>query len=263
MRKLIGLAVTAATMAGAGVALAGQATTSRNGEFVDVHVAVTPPVAGTAKAPRGVGLSVDSFTGNRIDGDTPSDNTGTVVRFNRGFKENGALFPACKLNPTALSTCSKSEQIGKGTAQVAILGANGAPPTFARARLAVYNGGPFAGAAQTLIFIASVSGKPPTEVDFTAGQQPHGRYGLAFGEIVFQSPSSTAPGFQITKFSFRIPDRTVTLRVNGKSVKFHFIEAPTTCNGSWQFAQTNTYSNAAPLTATDSEPCVKALKRKR
>jgi hypothetical protein len=249
-------------MAAAGVALAVQAATSRNGEFVDVHVAVTPPVAGTANVPRGVGLSVDSFTGNRIDGDTPSDNSGTVIRFNRGFKENGALFPACRLNPTALSTCSRPEQIGKGTAEVAMLGTGGAPPTFVPATLAVYNGRPLAGTAPTLIVIASVGGKPVTEVDFTAGQQPNGRYGLAFDEIVFQSPSSTPPGFQITKFSFRIPDRTVALRVNGKSVKFHFLVAPTTCSGSWQFAQTNTYSNASPRTATDSEPCRKALKRK-
>jgi hypothetical protein len=264
MRKLVGLAVTVATLGGAGVALAGQSATSRNGEFVDVHVAVSPPVAGSAKTPRGVGLSIDSFTGNRVDGDTPSDNTGTVLRFNRGFKENGALFPACRLNPIALSTCSKSDQIGKGSAELAMLGTGTTPPTFAPATLSVYNGSPLPGAATpTIILIARVAGQPPTEVDFTAGQQPSGRYGLAFDEIVFQSPSSSPAGFQITKFSFRIPDRSVTLRVNGKSVKVHFLVAPTTCGGSWQFAQTNTYSNATRQTATDSEPCVNALKRKR
>lgn len=263
MRKLIGVAVSLSALGGAGVALAGQAATHQNGEFVDLHVAVSPPVAGTVKAPKGVGLSFDSFTGNRIDGDTPSQNTSITLRLAKGFKENGALFPACRVNPTALSTCSQAARIGQGTAEAAVLGSHGAPPTFLPATLAVYNGKPFLSTTPTLIFIVTVSGEPPTEVDFSVKQEPGGPYGLAFDELLFQSPPPPGPAFQLTMFSFRIPDRTVTLRVQGKPVKVHLFQSPTTCNRSWQFAQISRYSNAPPLNATASAPCASAPGRKR
>jgi hypothetical protein len=263
MRKLIGLAVAALALGGAGVALGGQAATNQNGEFVDLHAAAGPPVAGTAKVPRGVGLSFDSFTGNRINGDTPSQNTTITLRLAKGFRENSALFPACGVNPTALSTCSRAAQIGSGTAQAAVLAPGGAPPTFLPATLTIYNGRPFSSTAPTLIFIVKVSGEPTTEVDFTVKPEPGGPYGLAFDELVFQSPPPPGAAFQLTKFSFRIPDRTVTLKVHGKSVKVHLFEAPTTCNRAWQFAQISRYSNSRPLTATASQPCVNAPKGKR
>lgn len=254
MRKLIVFAVTVATLAVAGVALAGQGATSANGTFIDLNVAVSPPVAGTAKVPQGVGVSFDSFIGNRINGNTPSNNTSITVRFNKGFKENGRLFPSCKINPTAVTTCSKSAQVGTGAAEV-VPSSKSLTPVFVPAKLIAYNGKPLSGKAPTLIFIAVLGGKPVAELDFTAKQQPIGPYGLAFSEVVF--PSSTGPQFDITKFSVKFPDRTVTHKVHGKSVKVHLIEAPTTCPGSWQFAQTNTFSDAAPLTATDSQPCIK------
>jgi hypothetical protein len=256
MRNLIGLtAATVAALAGAGVALAGQGATNTNGDFIDLNVAVTPPVAGTAKAPQGVGVSFDSFTGNRINGNTRSINNSIVVRFNRGFKDNGALFPSCKINPKALTKCSKSTQIGTGTAEAEFPGSNGAPPTFIPAKLVAYNGKPFSGSPLTIIFTALINGKPSAELDFTAKQQPTGPYGLAFTQIQF--PSATPSAFGISKFSVTIPDQTVTRRVHGKSVKVHLLVAPTTCNRSWKFAQRNTFTNAPPLTATDSQPCTK------
>jgi hypothetical protein len=255
MRKLVSVTMTVAVLAGAGIALAGQAATNKNGTFIDLSVAVTPPVAGTANAPRGVGVSFDSFAGNRINGNAPLTGGSIVVRFNKGFKENGLLFPSCKINPTGTSICSKATQIGTGTAEAGFLGSNGAPPTFVPAKLVVYNGKPFSGKAPTMIFIAFVNGKPATELDFTVKQQASGPYGLAFTAIQF--PNSGPATFTLTKFSVKIPDRSVTGRVHGKSVKVHLLEAPTTCNGSWQFAQTDTYSNAPPLTATDSQPCTK------
>lgn len=51
MGKCVGVAVTIVTLACASIALAGQAATNSNGDFIDLNVAVTPPVAGTAKAP--------------------------------------------------------------------------------------------------------------------------------------------------------------------------------------------------------------------
>ncbi len=255
MRNLIGLVAAVTTLGGAGVAIAGQGATNQSGEFIDLNVAVSPPVAGTAKTPRGVGVSFDSFAGNRINGNTVSHNTSIVVRFNKGFKENGKLFPACKINPTALTKCAKSTQIGTGTAEAELPGSGGGAPTFVPAKLIAYNGKPFGGSAPTIIFTALLNGKPSTELDFTVKQQASGPYGLAFTEIQF--PGSGPATFGISKFSVTIPDRTVTQKAHGKSVKVHLIEAPTKCTGSWKFAQINTFSTAPPLVATDSQPCTK------
>ena len=265
MRKFIALCRAVGVLSGAGVALAGQGATNVNGEFIALSVSVSPPVAGTAKAPRGVAVSFDSFVGNRINGNTPSTNNSIVVRFNKGFKENLLRFPGCTINPTDSTVCPKSTQIGTGTAEASIAGANGAPPTFLPATLAVYNGKPYGQSkAPTLIFIGTLNGTPAAELDFRVLQQPTGPYGLAFDDIgasEFPGPATPAP-FTLTKFSVTIPDRTVTRRVRGKRVKFHLLEAPTTCRGSWKFAQTNTFTNAAPLTATDTQPCTTKRKRR-
>jgi hypothetical protein len=255
MGKCVGVVVAIAMLACAGSALAGQAATNRNGDFIDLNVAVTPPVAGTAKAPQGVGVSFDSFAGNRISAGAESTSTSIVVRFNKGFKFNSGLFPACKINPTGPSRCGKSTQKGKGVAEAELPGANGAPPTFVPAKLTAYNGKPFKTRAPTIIFSALLNGKPATELDFTAAQQPRGRYGLTFTEIQF--PSAGGPSIGIAKFSINIPDRTVTRKLHGKPIKVPLIEAPTTCKGSWTFSQTNTFSTQPPLTAIDSQPCTK------
>ena len=265
MRKFIALIAAVGVLCGASVALAGQGATNPNGEFIALSVAVSPPVAGTAKAPRGVGVSFHSFAGNRINGNIPSMNDSIVVRFSKGFKHNGLRFPGCTINPTDLTVCPKSTQVGTGTAEASLAGANGAPPTFVPATLAVYNGKPYGQSkAPTLIFIASLNGTPTTELDFRVSQQPTGPYGLAIDDIdpnEFPPSSTPPPPLTLTKFSVTIPNRTVTRRIRGKRVKFHFLEAPTTCRGSWKFAQTNTFTNASPLTATDTQPCTTRKRR--
>ncbi len=265
MPRLIAVVAMVGALSGASVALAGQGATNEKGDFVALDVAVSPPVAGTAKAPRGVGVSFDSFLGNRINGNTYSTNDTVVVRFSRGFRENLLRFPGCKINPTDSTVCPKSTQVGTGTAEASIAGANGAPPTFVPATLAVYNGKPYNNnKAPTLIFIGSVNGAPLAELDFRVRRQPTGPYGLAFDDIdasEFPGPV-TPPTFELTKFSVTIPNRTVTRRARGKKVKYHLLVAPTTCRGSWKFAQTNTYTNASPLTATDTQPCTTKRKRR-
>jgi hypothetical protein len=255
MRKLISFAVSVTALAGASVALAGQGATNKNGDFIALSVAATPPVAGTATTPRGVGVSFDSFAGNRIHGNVPSVNTSITVRFNKGFKWNGKLFPACRINLKALTRCPKSSRIGTGTGEAQLAGSDGAPPTFIPAKLRAYNGKPLRGKAPTLIFIGTLNGRPATEVDFTVKQQPRGPYGLAFRDIHF--PNSAPSPFDITKFSVTIPDKSRIRKAHGRSVEVHLIEAPATCHRSWKFAQTDTFSDAAPLTATDSQPCLK------
>jgi hypothetical protein len=255
MLRFIALIAAGGVLSGAGVALAGQGATNANGDFVALSVAVSPPVAGTANAPRGVGVSLDSFLGNRINGNTAGTNESVGVRFSKGFKSNGRRFPGCKINPTDFTVCPKSTQVGTGTAEASFAGANGAPPTFVPAKVVVYNGKPYQTNAPTLIFIGFLNGEPAAELDFRVEQQPTGPYGLAFDDIDF--PSTMPAPFALTKFSVSIPDRTVTRRVRGERVRFHLFEAPTTCRGSWKFAQTNTFTNASPLTATDTQPCTR------
>ncbi len=254
MRKFVAGLAAVGALTSAGAAIAGQAATSVNGEFVALNVAVTPPVSGTPRAPRGVGVSLDSFGGNRINGDAPNHRTSIVVRFNRGFKENGALFPACQINRAGASTCADSTRIGTGTGEAQIVHPSGAQPNFLPAELVAYNGKPSGGRGPTLIVIALLNGKPGAELDLTAAQQPRGPYGLALKQIRFRSLGTPV---DISKLSLTIPDRATLRRVNGRPTRVHLFQAPTACAGAWQFSQTDTFSDAAPLTARDAQPCVK------
>jgi hypothetical protein len=253
MRKLLMAAVVLAAVPGAGVALGDQAATAPNGEFIDLNVSVTPPVAGTAHKPQGVGVTFNSFTGNRINGNTPSQNNSITVRFNRGFVYDGGRFPSCTINQKALTVCAKRTQVGTGTAEASTAGVPN--PTFIPATLAAYNGKPVSGKNPTLIFIASIGGKPVTELDFVVKREITGPYGLAFDEIV--APGSTTSSLGITKFSISIPDRTVTRKIAGHKVKIHLVDAPTTCQKVWRFAQINGFASGPPLTATATQSCAK------
>jgi hypothetical protein len=247
------LGVVIDVFAAAGSALGGQAATNPQGEFIDLSVRVSPPVSGTAKAPRGVGVSFDSFAGNRLNAAAELNSNSIKVRFRDNFKDNALRFPSCRIDTKAISKCPRKTQIGTGRAEAELAGAHGAAPTFIPAKLRAYNGEPLSGRAPTIIFVASLNGTPAAELDFTIKKQ--GR-GLAFDQIVV--PSSGGPVIGITRFSVKIPDQTITRKVHGKSVKVHMIEAPTSCHGAWAFSQTNTFTGGAPpLTATDSQPCVK------
>lgn len=231
----------------AGVALAGAPATNKQGQFIDLSVKVTPPIAGTASHPRGVGIEFDSFDGNRIDGNRQPVTPDIFARFGHGFTDNAAKFPACQLHLKTLSKCSKADQIGTGTAEASLVGQNGAPPSFIAADLVTYNGTSYHG-HPTLIAQAVVGGKPVVELDFTVTNQSSGPWG-----VVFESIPAPAGGTQvsITKFDLKIPDKSVV--VHGSRI--HLITAPTTCHGFWKFEQENTFTSGPPLIATDTEPC--------
>ena len=103
-----------------------------------------------------------------------------------------------------------------------------------------------------MIALAFLNGKPSAEVDFSITQQTSGPWGLTFTEIT--SPGQTA---NITQFNLRVPDKTVTSKINGRRVAVHLIDAPTTCNGAWTFEQEDAFTNVPALIASDSQPCVK------
>jgi hypothetical protein len=247
MRKGIWAAMVAAIgLSGAGVALAGAPATNKQGYFVDLSVKVSPPIAGTAGHPRGVGLEFDSFDGNRIDGNRQENNPSIIARFGSGFKENGAKFPTCQIQLKKYSQCSKADQVATGSAEASFPGKNGAPPSFVGADLVAYNGSQYHG-HRTLIVQAVIGGKPAVELDFTVTNASSGPWGVTFTSIVAGGSASV----QITKFSLKIPDKSRV--VHGSRV--HLITAPDTCHGSWKFEQENTFQSGPPLIAKDSEPC--------
>ena len=255
MRKLIAPLVGVVALVIAGTALAGAPVTDSNGDFVDLSVSVTPPVAGTAAAPHSVGIVFDSFVGNRVDANRLANNDALSVHFDQNFVNNGLKFPACTINPIGPSVCAANTRIGTGTAEGMILSSTGGPPTFVAATLNAYNGKPYKAKNATMIIVASVGGTPTTELDF---QVAPAKGGLSFTEIVFPpSPGSTAPIVYLTKFHLVVPAKSETLRVHGHRMSVALLQAPTVCTGNWSFAQTLGYASQPSLTATDSQPCVK------
>lgn len=255
MRKLCGLLAGLVVLAVTGTALASPGATDVSGDFLDVGIAVTPPISGTVKAPRGVGLSFSSLAGNRINANDQAPSTSIVVRLHQNFVDNGLRFPSCAINPMVLSKCGQATRIGTGTAEGELLSSTGGPPTYVPATLAVYNGKPYgADRGPTTIFIASLNGVPSTELDFAVKRAGGG---LTFTQIQFPNVPASGPPIFLAKFNFSIPDRSRARRVKGKTVRTHLVDAPTSCHGAWTFSQTLTYASRPPLTATSSQPCVK------
>lgn len=255
MRKLIAPLVGVVALVIAGTALAGAPATDSNGDFVDLSVSVTPPVAGTAATPHSVGVVFDSFVGNRVDATRLANNNSLSVHFTQNFVSNGLKFPACAINTTGLSACAAKTRMGTGTAEGMILSSTGGPPTFVPATLSAYNGKPYKARNATMIIVASVGGKPATELDF---QVAPANGGLSFTEIHFPpAPGPMGPIIYLTKFHLVVPARSETIKVHGHRTSVALLQAPTACPGSWSFAQTLGYANQPPLTATDSQPCLK------
>jgi hypothetical protein len=252
MRKIVGLLAGLTGLILAGTALA-QSATNSNGQFLYFSLTATPPISSTHQTPRGVGLAYSEISGNRINANNEGRNTALSVRLNQNFTDNGLLFPSCAINPKALSVCSKASQIGTGTAEGAVI-TPGKPPSFIPATVKLYNGKPYKTKSPTAIFIVSLSGKPFTEIDFRVAKV-HG--GLTFTAITIPGAPAPSQNVALTKFAFKVPDRSETKRIHGKKVRIHLFLAPTICHGAWSFTQTLAYAGEAPLKATSSQPCVK------
>lgn len=253
MRKFIGLLAGLVVLAVAGTALAGPPAVDSNGDFVDLSIKITPPTSGTTRAPRGIGVTFDAFTGNRINANNTINTNSLQVRFNQNFTANGLLFPACAINTTGVSTCPANTRIGTGTAEGELLSSTGGPPSFVAATVAEYNGKPLGDKSPTYILVASVGGKPVTELDFRVVPQADG---LSLNQIIFPGTGS-GPTIYLTKFHLVQPDRSEVKKIHGRKTTIHLLDAPTTCHGSWTFSQTLGFASGPPIVATDSQPCLK------
>ncbi|HET9103395.1 MAG TPA: hypothetical protein VFN55_08575 [Solirubrobacteraceae bacterium] len=249
----IALAAVLSTLAACPVALAGPASTNSDGDVLVFSAGVTPPMAGTAKVPQGIGLSLDAFVGNRISAGAAIPTNSITLSLPAGMTENGLRFPACPITPDAISACPRASQVGSGTAETEVLNPGNEPPTFTTATAALYNGLPLTpGAVPTLAFILRVGGRPAGELDFAVRPSPRG---LQLSQVLV---ATAGPGIGITKVSLTVPDRTVTVRSGRRTSTVHFLTAPTTCTGAWTFGLTTTSAGRRPMVATDREPCVPA-----
>lgn len=248
-KTLIGALALLAALAVAASALAAQTA--------GVQVKVNPAKAGTAKKARGVALDVITTAGDDT-GAQPSATTRAVIRYQKGFKFNASKFPTCAkadLDAGRTAQCSDAK-VGSGSATInaGLLGNIAATVT-------AYNG-----ANSTLLLYVVPSGASPQTLVATLRNQPTGPYGYALTVTV---PPPPVPGAAITRFQVVTLDKTITktirkrvrrrgrVRVQVRRVVTHYIEAPTFCQGSWQFAGEFTYANGQSLTATDTVACAR------
>ncbi|MEA2374134.1 MAG: hypothetical protein QOD53_597 [Thermoleophilaceae bacterium] len=255
------LAVTATGVVG--IATAGSAATDANGNFAVLDVDVSPPQAGTKAVPRGVGIALHAFFGNSRNGQRSPYNGDTLIRFPRGMRTNAARFPvSCPLpatsNDVAIeSRCPAKARVGSGTAEA------DARPTiqdFLPATINAYNGALHNGHPTLILMVTATVGNSQlhSEVDYEYSNQPTGPYGAKLASF-HPVPDSTAGFLSPRKLDLTLPNKVFKVKVKGKKVRLHLLEAPTKCSIGWAFAQTSfTPAGDASLTATDVAPCVRA-----
>jgi hypothetical protein len=238
---------------------AGAPSIDPNGNFGMIDVGVSPPTASTKAKPHGAALEYHGFFGNRLTG-ARSIYDGTItLRLPKGLKTNGKLLAAkCALPATAADVgkdrCPAAAQFGTGTA---LLDARPALPNLIPATLKAFNGA-LKGGSPTIVVLgkATVGGSAvSSELDFVFKNAPQGPYGVALVSIPGPGSSPTTPAaYSFTAFNLLTKDKT--FRRGGKLM--HLVVPPSTCNGSWAFAQTNTTSDGTgSITATDTAPCTR------
>ena len=254
-----GAAIAALTVTA--VAFAGETVRSPNGEHLTIDVDVFPPKA-SGHTPTSVALGFHYFSG-RSDGQRPRNQDTTVVRFQRGFRFNGALFPRCRLGDFQANPprCPANTRIGSGTAEA---DARPAAPQPVQAQVTAFNG-ELQNGAPTTYFVSNPGNQ---RIIGVTRNQPTGPYGSAL-ELRQEPPppAGQQPLFTLTRFDLRTLNRTVLTRVRRRirgrnvivTVRRGLIEAPPFCTGLWLFAQDLTYSTPTNerLRATDEAGCTR------
>ena len=247
------------------VAFAGETVRSPNGEHLTIDVDVFPPKA-SGRTPTSVALGFHYFYG-RSDGQRPRAQDTSTVRFQRGFRFNGALFPKCRLGDFRADPprCPANTRIGSGTAEA---DARPAGPQDIQADVTLFNGEPQNGAPTTYFVARPRNTTIVSRLIGVTRNQPTGPYGSAL-ELRQEPPPPVGqqPLFTPTRFDVRTLNRTVptrvTRRIRGRNVivtvRRGLIEAPPFCTGLWLFAQDLTYSTPTNerLRATDEAGCTR------
>jgi len=262
-------AVAAALLVGLGGAASAQAgppTGDALGDRQQFDVAAYPPVAG---APVIFDLQQTYWN---VLGVRPRAPREVVIRFPRGAKWNGRLFPKCDRKPLAArgpAACPRGSKFA--TAQVTVaLGTS--QTTTIQAKMTDFVGTRLHGHPTQLFWVVPEIGAPLL-ITAEVIPEPRGPYGLALhiGLSPLLGAAANAPPSEGADFpgsaaplgvivSIRNVDLTRTLvkpDSRGHPRKVALIAAPLTCNGRWHYAFESVFLTGPPLVSKATQPCVR------
>jgi hypothetical protein len=252
-RYVSGLALFVAVVAvGAVTAVAGTPSLNGAGHFLFLEMHISPPRAGTNQRPRGVSLEFHDLSGNILTG---APGTGTAFdrieqfRLAKGMKVNYKVFPACKYARLARfgpPACPRDSQVGAGTL---LSDFRPVVPGFIPAPCSLFNGRYLHNVPSLLVWCKTDFGSSGTlPFDILPPVRGFGpRFVINSGPVVPTGPTLASKGADFT-----FPDSSVIVR--GRRV--HYLEAPSSCHGSWLFEQVNIRYDGTQSVATDRQPCV-------
>jgi hypothetical protein len=222
----------------------GETATSPSGQTSRMDVVVEPARAGTEAQPRGVTLEV-TFRFGTTTGALPSPPTEVLFRANRGFTANGKVFPRCRRGDLEADGPERCRKARFATGFAEIIGENG---NLVESKLSALNGGAQRG-RPTWLFYGETPSLDPILAVAGVKRLPSGPYGLL---LEIPPVGGTRP---VRRVTYKTQDLTTTRTVGGEQVETHFLEAPTSCEGSWRFEGRVTFKSAETLTSRVSVPC--------
>jgi hypothetical protein len=99
------------------------------------------------------------------------------------------------------------------------------------------------------VFLVETPGFDTLVVPGRINQRARGPYGAT---LVIPPLGGLRP---VTRLFYKTLDLTKTTTSPGKRVETHFIEAPTTCDGSWRFEAQLPFRSGEAITAPAAVPC--------
>jgi hypothetical protein len=220
--------------------------TSPSGQTSRLAVVVEPARAGTEAQPRGVTLEV-TFRFGTTSGASPSPPTAVVVRLNRGFTANGKAFPVCRTADLEAGGPERCRKAKLATGSSEVIGDNG---DRVNVKLTGFHAGTRRGRTEYQFF-GEAPGLDPIIAVAGVERLPSGPYGVSL-----EIPPPVAGGSHpVTRVTYKTLDLTTTRTVGGEQVETHFLEAPTSCEGSWRFEARVTFKSGETLTSRVSVPC--------
>lgn len=216
------------------------------GDTLHVSVGTTfVPREDSLPGPRPVTFDFKSVSSGPNDSQ-PRDPRLVILRFPRGLRYNGALFPQCKVR--AAPRCPRGSRLGSGYASVHIGGSDEQTPV----KLKLFNG-PLRNGNPTELYYADAGW---IKVRFLGvfKRDLQGPWGLkeTFNlKKIFGDP----PLVTIRRFDVRTRNLTVVRHTSRGRRRVPIFAGPATCTGSLSSAYDYVFSSGELLRAVDEEPC--------
>jgi hypothetical protein len=228
----------------------------------DLEVIPRPNKASTKKKDRPITLEINVATADPAAPQPPPLKR-VEIRFNKGGKFNGKLFPKCsfsKLQAQGPRACPKGSKIGSGSAVAS------AKPIIDRvnATVTVYNGEPKGGKPSVLLYNVPDISSPITVQGTVAKKAPvscAGGAGKCDYVLTFDVPPiptlPNAPPASVLSVKTKTIQAFVRKKKRGKRVKIPYIGAPKKCKSKWVADATFKFYDGQSSTSVASLPCKK------